>query len=127
MENKQYSYELPKTWYNKWIKALKSGNYEQMDSLLYHDEYGAYCALGLAYHVCGNVDKKLLHDSGEINKDILKRYNQNNNKKYYYIPTELLSPSGLADEIVEMNDSGWSFSDIAEWIEDEVLPYEDKK
>lgn len=83
----------------KWIKALRSGEYEQGQRFLCLD--GAYCCLGVLREI------------------------QEPGARYHYEGTSELRPEhngGLTWEQMDhlanaMNDKGVSFSEIADWIE----------
>lgn len=116
---KQYS--LPKDFAEKWVAALRSGEYEQGKEALFNN--GCYCCLGVAAVVCGAKNDMLLQgdDSpaaylyrGEIDRpripeDVLEA-----------IPENIIGSCGLPAKLAGFNDEGKSFADIADWIEQNV-------
>jgi hypothetical protein len=102
---------------NKWLVALRSGDYKQTKERLRDDD--GYCCLGVLCDIVsdkvggtwGRIDEvvyefKLLEDSygqEELPPNGVLRY------------TEL--PFDKLDVLTEMNDGGKSFCKIANWIE----------
>jgi hypothetical protein len=91
----------------KWLAALRSGEYQQGREFLYSD--GKYCCLGVLGAVCGiSADK--MEDVGLLTElyaaQILKIENVN------------LLHNG--DSLEELNDNGFSFAVIADIIENEM-------
>lgn len=107
--------KLPADFKEKWIKALRSGEYEQSTGFLYNPAQGGYCCLGVACNISGIPKEKLVSvgDIWSLNKilnedltgipDILKEENET---------------GSLVFQLIQMNDtSGMSFGQIADWIE----------
>lgn len=109
---------MKKRQMERWVKALKSGKYEQGSEKLYNPETNAYCCLGVLTH---------------INKQYLKDYES---KDVYCGKTESLPdsimahtgiqesmgeyvcPEGFEDNLARLNDEGnLSFTEIADIIE----------
>lgn len=110
-------YGLPKEFAEKWLAALRSGEYRQGKEVLMAN--GCYCALGVACKVAGIDDEKIYGWS---------LTNPMNIPQVELLPQELIytSPSGdgsLDDEISYMNDRGKSLPEIADWIEANVELY----
>ena len=125
-------YSLPKEFKEKWIKALKSGNYVQgsgslrkeMDNTNNTSSMPTYCCLGVACSVAGVPEKYI---TGEWIAAIETHVDYS----YETVPLVL---HGEADgnELVEalscMNDTHtadtsehkFSFEDIADWIDDNI-------
>lgn len=96
---------------NRWVKALRSGQYEQTQGTLRN--YQGFCCLGVLCDImepegwdrevdehwgCADMpDESLLIKAGLMEPIPLTNY----------VPTELS----------EMNDKGKSFAEIADWIE----------
>jgi len=99
--------KLPVVFKRKWVKALRSGDYEQGKGWLLDD--GKYCCLGVAGQICGAPKKILLTDSemveGMAPKTVLRVLN-------HYRPD-----GRVQDFLARRNDDGWSFKRIASWIE----------
>jgi len=103
--------KLPKKFKEKWLKALRSGEYKQGEGHLYQD--GCYCCLGIACLIAGMSTEKMgKHatinaeiDDVRVPKIIKNRYDQVN----------------LVTTLFSMNDglsrSRRSFKQIANWIE----------
>jgi len=95
----------------KWLEALRGGEYKQGDGFLRTD--AGFCCLGVLCDIVKPVWKKggglgIEHDCGELD-----------------YPTEsLLQEVGLdflaSRRVAEMNDSGSTFAEIADWIEANV-------
>jgi hypothetical protein len=119
MEDKR----LPKAFKNKWIKALRSGQYKQVSGFLKkRNEYElsspfSYCCLGVAGELCGV--KGLTNCK---NEDVLIG-GKNGLKNMSLVPdlikgsSSSLSGNPVVKKLVDMNDSGKSFKVIAKWIE----------
>ena len=117
-------YKLPAEFKKGWVDALTSGEYEQVDGSFYEEGYG-YCAIGVALVECLSIDKSFLDCMSTLDNICEK----------YEIPyADVKIPWGygsssksiadtidLEDMMMEMNDGdGYSFNQIAEWIEDNV-------
>ena len=73
-----------------WVKALRSGEYEQYRGSLYYDQQ--LCCLGVLWHISGRPEQ--LNDLWHMHL------------------------SGHKDHLIFMNDdAGKSFSEIADYIE----------
>jgi len=106
---------MKKSWAKKWVKALRSGKYEQT---AYHlkDQYG-YCCLGV---LCTLTEYKNNYTK-MISTDEYKNTTQNNT-----LPDKVKELVGMKNVIgsihddvalTSMNDSGKSFKWIANYIE----------
>ena len=100
--------QLPKKFKKTWIKALKSGKFEQADGALYDESKNGYCCLGVACKIAGVKKSKLIDGS----------FIQDNHRELsdIKIPKMLLGQNDLTSELADMNDSGKSFKKIAKWI-----------
>lgn len=97
----------------KWIQALESGEYEQGNGRLYDAEANRYCCLGVLAKVC---DMKISSEfDGIVDSDGDERD---------YIPLFKLfgedSNAGLPSILIEMNDEGSTFQEIAQKIREEA-------
>lgn len=109
---KETKAKLPKAFKNRWIKALRSGKFKQGTSSLKSEDDGVatYCCLGVAGHICGVTDFKgqgyLVKGEGikGISKvpDLIKGGEDGDN------------PNELATKLASMNDTGKSFTEIAD-------------
>ena len=82
----------------EWIKALRSGEYKQCKELLYRQETGGYCCLGVLARTMGKTSDELV--DGLSNWMSLGGID-----------------SELAEELADMNDRGVRFKTIADYIE----------
>lgn len=91
-------FKLPKQVKQKWVKALRSGDYKQAQFKLYDRATRSHCCLGVA-RACKLVkpNKKLAKD-GEVDYSFL--------------------PEKVQNTLINFNDSRkYSFDRIANWIE----------
>lgn len=98
---------LDKTQKENWLKALRSGEYEQTKGRLFDPEFNAYCCIGV-FAKCNDipVDETGHHmlDSGGENCGYMHLTNQ-------------IEPSEV-DKLWGMNDKDeLSFEEIADYIE----------
>jgi len=104
--------KLPKRFKDKWLKALRSGEYTQGDSLLYNDN-NQYCCLGVGAVICGVPKIEILNFSyigeGDFNSLI----------KQYKIPKQIVGNdrNEIVRKLSSFNDKGLSFKWIAAYIE----------
>jgi len=109
------NYRLPKYFAEKWIAALRSGEYEQTQLQMF-DGNKCYCALGLAAHLCGAPDDKINGSVSTVSIRLVE----------YDIPSELKNDRDLPLylRIMTLNDrDNKSFPEIADWIEQNVELY----
>jgi hypothetical protein len=87
---------------SKWVAALRSGNYQQGKTVLYHPKHETYCCLGVLCVVHGDSLSKLAHAC-------------TTNITWFDTGLDDKQRSLLGDT---MNDSeGKSFAEIADYIE----------
>lgn len=96
---------------DKWIAALRSGDYKQCKMNLY-DGVG-FCCIGVAGKVCGMSEAEL--------------YNQEwiwdgmaGSRRVPSIIVGSDSDSNTIECLSSMNDAGTSFNTIADWIEENM-------
>lgn len=89
----------------KWIKALRSGKYQQGRYKLYsRKQYGEYyCCLGVLRHINDPSDERM--GKGVLTIKQLEEFD--------------LSISAQ-EKLARMNDNGYSFNQIADFIEENV-------
>ena len=128
MINKRY--KLPREFTKEWLTALRSGKYEQTLGSLYNIKDQGYCCIGVAARI-----KYPLHYLKNKNNKYAGTL-QGNKKSIYFdtkyklskIPQELkggAEESQLVKQLVDLNDDeGYSFEEIAEWIENNVELYD---
>lgn len=109
---------LDKEFKDKWITALRSGNYKQTSGVLYDSCTTGYCCLGVAAKVMGREDKEL---------DMVELLFELPNSEEF--PTELLGNAvktsdgiykPIVARLVTMNDDGIPFTKIADYIEENL-------
>lgn len=113
-------FELPKAFAEKWVKALRSGEYKQGHHVLFRNDFQSceYCCIGIAGIVAGVKESRML------NKNLFGTQSHNDVQSFK-IPKELrtIENAGryqLPLLISRMNDNGSSFIEIADWIEANV-------
>lgn len=105
-------------WLYKWIEALRSGRYKQRPgSLFYKDRY---CCLGV---LCA-VNNVTLEECADDDLFAQSKSDFVNGEAYVYL-RNLLNPLTV-HQLVKMNDSGKSFTEIADWIEANVKLQEEQ-
>jgi hypothetical protein len=117
-------FRLPKEFAEKWLTALRSGKYKQAVETLYDPDVDGFCCLGVAC-VLEYPLHYLKTETGRFGGVIEKSFKQLkfNLKK---IPNELKGSAvdnDLVGELTSINDGGYSFIDIANWIENNVELY----
>lgn len=104
---------------NEWVKALRSGDYEQGESVLYDKQTNSYCCLGVLARVCGVRASKLHGFSitpaiGESKEEVMN-YNVLASNKVPALPMK------QRDKLTDMNDGNCtkqrSFKYIASYID----------
>lgn len=105
--------KLPKRFKAKWLKALRSGEYDQAESTLYNGVNG-YCCLGVGAVVCGML-KNEIRNYGyiDINSSLAPIIKQ------YKIPKQIIGDDSneIVAKLSGFNDKGLSFKWIASYIE----------
>lgn len=114
--------KLPKRFKEKWVKALRSGEYEQGQDELYNEKTNNFCCLGVAANICGISTKRLnyvpLLSNWYFSEDEILKENKN-------LPKVLIGSnekedddySAIVEKLVNFNDNGKSFNWIASYIE----------
>lgn len=129
MCKRKITIRMPKKILNKWLKALRSGEYTQAKGTLHDPETGGFCCLGVLQHcVDGGVEyhkhksfcmpsRAWLEDAGIIFQDEVTA-NINN------VPMEDMVSTCLSPYLPSLqrmadtaNDNGKSFKKIADAIE----------
>lgn len=100
----------------KWVKALRSGEYKQGTGQLRNSK-AEYCCLGV---LCDLVEPNQWHrdangrgdeaDTGMPRSALQQKFGLNK-------PCSRSSANTIADKLASMNDNGKSFEEIANWIE----------
>lgn len=109
---------LPKIFKDKWLKALRSGEYKQADGRLEDINIitgeKSYCCLGFA---CRIQHPNLILNGGYIELQVFKERLKN-----IKVPSILKGNSFniIVSKLSGMNDKGDSFKKIATWIEENL-------
>ena len=101
---------------SKWVAALRSGKYKQGQGKLRVND--RYCCLGVLCDIVNPEGWEQIPDPD--NKVYANRYRGSCNA--HYIPHDLEKDAGLGNSInvlrlAPLNDSGYSFDQIADYIE----------
>jgi hypothetical protein len=119
-EEKKYT--LPKDFAEEWLTALRSGKYKQAKTVLYNKNTKGYCCLGVACAIKYSLNYLKAEESryaGVIEKS---EYNLRFDLKK--IPEQLKGGDQIKNDLVitltDMNDSGKTFDEIADWIEKNI-------
>lgn len=97
----------------EWIKALRSGKYKQGTGKLCL--LGRYCCLGVLAKIKGMLDH---NDMFMRNPNSLTDVSEEGCIVHHYLP--MGEPNGIGltqNTLMEMNDHGKSFDEIADFIE----------
>lgn len=105
--------KLTKEEKDKWVAALRSGDFKQGRDQLYNSLTNTYCCLGVLAEInnqlkCGLFKAKDYHIGNPISL-----FRQEASASYYL-------DEGDQDSLMEMNDSGTDFKAIADWIENNI-------
>lgn len=116
--------KLPKAFKNKWVKALKSGKYNQGKSCLKEkNEYGEFqfCCLGVAADLIG-LKPVLGYSTVFIGGMKFKGENLNTSplRGYTKLPEILWGNEGIPKKLADMNDCGDTFEEIADYIQENL-------
>ena len=96
----------------KWLEALRSGNYKQGHGTLHKND--TYCCLGVLCEVAA-----LGWDDGGDGYFLVSGTSSQD-----YLPSSFALDADMSDddqqELTDMNDSGDSFEEIADYIEEHL-------
>lgn len=114
----------------KWVKALRSGEYDQGRNVLCRvDSEGAkYCCLGVLYEVAGKTfNGRVESPNGEevylgmrTKNDVEECLPTPSFQRECGIAKKYNDSYTIAEKLARMNDSGKSFNQIADWIEENI-------
>ena len=100
---------------NEWIKRLRSGNFKQGVGVLKNSIDNKYCCLGVLCEIHPEVKFMKKENS------ILYYYKNKNISEYVTLPKDFREKIGMDEltvrHVAELNDAGYSFNEIADWIE----------
>jgi hypothetical protein len=103
---------MDKEWKEKWVAALRSGEYKQIQGFL-HTE-GGFCCLGVLTDI---VDPQWQESSLNVLRD-------SESGSIGTLPSRIRRITNLGDtyvdELTEMNDSGHTFEKIATYVEENL-------
>lgn len=106
-------YQLSREFAEKWLSALRANTYKQARRKLYDPIEKGFCCLGVACSIVSIPKSFLLKNntallsSGQFDRKVL-------------LPAGLKGDRDLNRALAQMNDNGKSFSEIADWIEENV-------
>lgn len=104
----------------RWVKALRSGEYEQTTGTL-RSVHG-YCCFGVACHI--STKSKIAERPTKL-CDYYSYEGPEGRVQENFLPYGMRKHYGLSDreqeELVKMNDAGKTFDEIADWIEENIL------
>jgi hypothetical protein len=122
---KEKEYRLPKKFAEKWVTVLRSGKYTQTEGILYDPEEKSFCCLGVACAM--NYPLHRLKNKYGNFATVIDKTSEDLQVDFKKIPKELKGPAtknALVAELTEINDNGYSFDTIADWLEKNVEFYE---
>lgn len=102
-----------------WLEALRSGDYEQDTGVLKTAD-GAYCCLGVLGMLVGVEEERLQsceHLSGVGRDDLLGPWWPVDAPSTMFTADDPKTHTTIQRKLAAMNDKGWSFDEIADWIE----------
>lgn len=108
--------KLPPKFKAKWLKALRSGEFEQGTRRLHKD--GKYCCIGVACKVAGYSDDRI-GDYGTVDDDsnLAKVPNVLNSNRSPNVANNPLLRT-VTGTLINLNDSqDKTFNEIADWVE----------
>ncbi len=100
----------------KWLEALRGGNYVQASGIL-NDGNGGFCCLGVLHDVTGG--NWHTNKYGDFSTGSRKRQNSNSAMLEGSVFLQGLDVV-LADQLAKLNDNGRTFKEIADVIEEKV-------
>lgn len=121
-------FKLDKEVKKRWLKALRSGEYQQDKSghlCSLEDENdlctATFCCLGVYADIELDGFWEFQSKYGGYEEKIYKLHleleNGNEQEYWYFLPEEII-PHDIQERLAKMNDDpSWSFEDIADWIE----------
>ena len=88
----------------KWVDALRSGKYKQAKGTLHDAKTGGFCCLGVYCKVITKDSKAYLGSGSEGPEEAYDKFNS-------------LLGHKLKNELIQMNDTGKTFDEIADVLE----------
>lgn len=102
--NENKTNKLSSGFKQKWVKALRSGNYKQGEGTLYSPSRKTYDPVGVAHKIVGVKNKAIANRSFP-------------SKQHRFVPAILAKDTEIVEKITRFNDKGMSFKWIASYIE----------
>lgn len=102
--------------FKDWIIALKSGEYSQGMYLLHQveDAKDAFCCIGVYAHLCGVTTAQM--DQRPKALDLSHTINVDSIVVVKHLNTGLLFMGLIYDKLAHLNDSGYTFEQIADLL-----------
>ena len=99
-------------FHREWVKALRSGEFEQTQGVLHKTDTNEFCCLGVACNMEDDAKWEISMDDG------IMSWKGNP----YMPPTELRIKYGISavGALADLNDENWNFSSIADAIEVQI-------
>jgi len=126
--------KLPPHFKAKWIEALRSGEYKQISESL--RSYNGFCCLGVACHLYDPNQWLLVRvpaDEGVSEDDYTLVFKAASgahdmpstgdvDQSIYEVFTQYIGATSdtVMYHLANMNDGGYTFGDIADWIEENL-------
>lgn len=110
--------KLPKRFKDKWVKALLSGDYGQIDAVMYQKDInfknGSMCCLGVAEHISGqDVENMNNCDTWELPHGLKEPKSPKLLQQQFCGEDKKLT---IVGKLATFNDEGKSFKYIASYI-----------
>lgn len=132
MESSIKEFKLPKVFADKWLTALRSGDYEQTKEMLYSTGESSgtvtrpkqgYCCLGVAGAICG-YSLEQMEDQSDL-FSLIREWGEPSEMNGIEVPNELAnSDESFTEQCIKLNDSmDYTFAEIADWLEQNVEFY----
>lgn len=109
-------YELPTEFREEWLRTLRSGEFKQSRNYLIaetKDGDTGYCCLGIAC-ICLGIPKDTMSKITMIHPERL-------GIDKFRIPEEISGCTTFSNKLATMNDEGESFTEIADYIEQNTI------
>ena len=108
---------MAKSKFDKWLKALRSGDYVQGPEYLHNSSDNTFCCLGVLQHcLTGKVEREGDSDASLPTEEWLRANNIRFLSDAGFIDTDPSTSNGK-DTFAGLNDSGASFKEIAKRLE----------
>jgi hypothetical protein len=106
----------------RWIRWLRETDFDQGQSVLRNEN--KFCCLGIACHHSAKTKKAKIDE----NENVFYSYTETGDKSDLRLPNHFRQWIGLTSEeqqyLIDLNDTGSDFDEIADWIEENVYKQE---